>query len=56
MVGGAGLDVKLSDRWGVRAISLEDVFLPFGSGRSTYWSVGAGVLYHFGRRHGVEGQ
>ena len=56
MVGGAGLDVKLSDRWGVRAISLEDVFLPFGSGRSTYWSVGTGVLYHFGRRHGVEGQ
>jgi hypothetical protein len=56
MVFGGGLDVKLNERWGVRPISLEDVYLPFGSGRSTYWSVGAGVLYHLGRRHGVEGQ
>jgi hypothetical protein len=49
MLFGAGLDVKLSERWGVRAISLEDLYLPFGSARSTYWSVGTGVLYHFGR-------
>jgi hypothetical protein len=49
MLFGAGLDVKVSERWGVRAISLEDMYLPFGSARSTYWSVGSGVLYHFGR-------
>jgi hypothetical protein len=49
MLFGAGLDVKLSERWGMRAISLEDLYLPFGSARSTYWSVGSGVLYHFGR-------
>ena len=49
MLFGAGLDVKVSERWGVRAISLEDLYLPFGSARSTYWSVGSGVLYHFGR-------
>ena len=49
MLFGAGLDVKVTERWGVRAISLEDMYLPFGSARSTYWSVGAGVLYHFGR-------
>ena len=48
MLFGAGLDVKVSERWGVRAISLEDLYLPFGSARSTYWSVGSGVLYHFG--------
>jgi hypothetical protein len=49
MLFGAGLDVKVSERWGVRAISLEDMYLPFGFARSTYWSVGSGVLYHFGR-------
>ena len=49
MLVGAGLDVQVSERWGVRAISLEDLYLPFGSARSTYWSVGSGVLYHFGR-------
>ena len=49
MLFGAGLDVKVSERWGVRAISLEDMYLPFGSARSTYWSVGTGVLYRFGR-------
>ena len=49
MLSGAGLDVKVSERWGVRAISVEDMYLPFGSARSTYWSVGSGVLYHFGR-------
>ncbi len=48
MLFGAGLDVKLRDGWGVRVISLEDLYLPFGSSRSTYWSVGTGVLYHFG--------
>ena len=49
MLFGAGLDVKVTERWGVRAISLENLYLPFGSSRSTYWSVGAGVLYHFGQ-------
>ena len=49
MLFGAGLDVKVSERWGVRTISLEDLYLPFGSSRSTYWSVGTGVLYHFGQ-------
>jgi hypothetical protein len=49
MLFGAGFDVKVSERWGVRAISVEDLYLPFGSARSTYWSVGTGVLYHFGR-------
>jgi hypothetical protein len=46
---GAGLDVKLNDRWGVRALTLEDHYLPFGSARSTYWSVGSGVLYNLRR-------
>jgi hypothetical protein len=49
MLFGAGLDVKLNDRWGVRALTLEDLYLPFGSARSTYWSVGSGVLYNLRR-------
>ena len=49
MLFGAGLDVQVTERWGVRAISMENLYLPFGSARSTYWSVGTGVLYHFGR-------
>ena len=49
MLFGAGLDVKVSERCGVRAISLEDLYLPFGSARSTYWSVGSGVLYNLRR-------
>ena len=55
VVAGGGLDVKINERWGVRAISLDDVYLPFGSARSTYWSVGAGLLFHFGQRHGGDG-
>jgi len=49
MLFGAGLDVKLNDRWGMRALTLEDLYLPFGSARSTYWSVGSGVLYNLRR-------
>ena len=49
MLFGAGLDVKLNDRWGLRALTLEDLYLPFGSARSTYWSVGSGVLYNVRR-------
>jgi hypothetical protein len=49
MLFGAGLDVKVSERWGVRALSVEDLYLPFGSARSTYWSVGSGVLYNLRR-------
>lgn len=49
MLFGAGIDVKLNERWGVRALSMEDLYLPFGSARSTYWSVGAGVLYNLRR-------
>jgi hypothetical protein len=49
MILGGGIDVRVKERWSVRAISIEDVYLPFGSDRSTYWSVGAGVLYNFGR-------
>jgi opacity protein-like surface antigen len=49
MLFGAGLDVKLNDRWGLRALTLEDLYLPFGSARSTYWSVGSGVLYNLRR-------
>jgi len=33
----------------VRALTLEDLYLPFGSARSTYWSVGSGVLYNLRR-------
>ena len=47
---GGGLDVRVKERWSVRVISLEDIYLPFGQWRSSYWSVGAGAIYHFGSR------
>lgn len=43
----AGADYQLSSRFGVRAIQVENQYLPFGSLGSVYWSIGAGVNYRF---------
>jgi hypothetical protein len=49
---GAGMDVSLSQRWGVRPIYVESQYLPFGmtdnKGSSVYWNAGAGILFRFG--------
>lgn len=45
-----GIDVRLTHRWGVRAIELQNQYLPFGMNHlgSVYWSLGAGVTYRLG--------
>lgn len=40
-----GLDVRVSPHWGVRALQLQNEYLPFGSHGSVYWSMGAGINY-----------
>jgi hypothetical protein len=45
---GAGCDITLTERWGVRPIYIETQYLPFGTKNSTFWNVSAGVLYRFG--------
>jgi hypothetical protein len=47
----AGLDVNLTRRWGVRAIEIQNQYLPFGVKGlgSVYWSLGAGAYYRFGK-------
>lgn len=47
---GAGLDVNIGDRYGIRPIYFENQFLPFGTKRSEYWSISSGVLFRF---HGL---
>jgi hypothetical protein len=44
-----GLDVLVGQRWGVRAIEVQNQYLPYGvQGQgSVYWSVGAGAFFRF---------
>lgn len=46
-----GLDINLTERWGIRVIEVQNQYLPFGIGNegSVYWSLGSGVTYHFGK-------
>jgi hypothetical protein len=48
---GAGLDIKLKSRWGLRPAFVEQQRLPFGSVHSTYVNIGGGVLYYPARVH-----
>jgi hypothetical protein len=41
----AGGDYQLSPHWGIRAIQVQNEYLPYGSRGSVYWSAGAGVTY-----------
>ena len=43
----AGFDVKLTPRWGIRGIQIQNEYLPYGSRGSVYWSIGSGISYHF---------
>jgi hypothetical protein len=47
---GGGLDVTLTDHFGVRPVYIENQFLPWGSRRTVDWSVSSGLLYRF---HGI---
>jgi hypothetical protein len=49
---GAGVDVSVNNRWGVRPLYTELQSLPFGSRGSTHWNFGAGAIYRFGRPGG----
>ena len=44
-----GLDVSVNPRWGVRAIEVQNQYLPYGvQGQgSVYWSIGAGAFFRF---------
>jgi hypothetical protein len=44
-----GLDVSVKRRWGVRAIEVQNQYLPYGvQGQgSVYWSIGAGAYFRF---------
>jgi hypothetical protein len=44
-----GLDVLVKPRWGVRAIEVQNQYLPYGvQGQgSVYWSIGAGAFFRF---------
>ena len=44
-----GLDVSVKRRWGVRAIEVQNQYLPYGvQGQgSVYWSIGAGAFFRF---------
>ncbi len=48
--GGLDIDIK-RQRWGVRAIELQNQYLPFGVNNlgSVYWSFGAGAYIRFGK-------
>jgi len=50
---GAGLDVSINNRWGLRPLYTELQYLPFGPRGSTYWNVGSGVVYRFGHSGGL---
>ena len=43
----AGVDYRLTPDIGIRAIQLQNQYLPFGSLGSVYWSIGSGVNYRF---------
>jgi hypothetical protein len=44
-----GLDVLVKPRWGVRAIEVQNQYLPYGvQGQgSVYWSIGGGAFFRF---------
>jgi hypothetical protein len=44
-----GLDVSVNRSWGVRAIEVQNQYLPYGvQGQgSVYWSIGAGAFFRF---------
>ena len=44
-----GLDVQVTHRWGVRAIEVQNQYLPFGvqGAGSVYWSIGTGAFLRF---------
>lgn len=44
-----GLDISLGERWGVRAIDVQNQYLPFGvkGEGSVYWGFGSGMFYRF---------
>jgi hypothetical protein len=44
-----GLDILVKPRWGVRAIEVQNQYLPYGvQGQgSVYWSIGAGAFFRF---------
>lgn len=48
-----GLDINIGDRnrWGVRALEIQNQYLPFGVNNrgSVYWSLGAGAYIRFGK-------
>jgi hypothetical protein len=44
---GAGLDVNLTDRFGVRPVYVENQFSPFGAHRTVDWSISSGLLVRF---------
>jgi hypothetical protein len=45
VVASAGGDYQLSPHWGIRAVQVQNEYLPYGSRGSVYWSVGAGITY-----------
>jgi hypothetical protein len=48
-IGGGGLDMRILNRWGVRAIEFDSQYVPYGSNSSVYRSFGSGIFYSFGR-------
>jgi hypothetical protein len=42
-----GADYQLTPRWGIRAVQLQNEYLPYGQRGSVYWSIGTGITYHF---------
>jgi hypothetical protein len=48
-IGGTGLDLRLLNHWGVRAIEFDSQYVPYGSKSSIYRSIGSGLFYSFGR-------
>lgn len=48
-----GLDINIGDRrgWGIRAVEIQNQYLPFGVHNlgSIYWSFGAGAYIRFGK-------
>ncbi len=41
----AGVDYRITPRWGIRMAQLQDEYLPYGSRGSVYWSFGTGITY-----------
>jgi hypothetical protein len=44
---GAGVDIPVTEHWGIRPVYIENQFLSFGERRSIYLNMGAGVVYRF---------